>query len=231
MGLNGEQIALEWSDVDFKQGTLTVARALPEFRRVSIPKTEKSARVIRLREDARRALERQRPLTALLCTLVFTSEVGTDMHPGNFNRRVWRRLLERAGVPYRPFKFTRHSYAVMRIEKGASGHRDRDGTHVDRDAHPALQPVDYRGAKSGVGKVKISRIKCADSSFSERVLGAGHTAGEHIKKPVFYRFTRDLCKVECLPNKVVGSNPNTRSKSSSTSKICPLGTGQAPHGA
>jgi integrase len=127
-----------WPDVDWKAPTLAVDKALTRKRRVALPKTQESQRLIDLRPGALRALREQRArLTAAeaakadakvvrlpvgprrpVADLIFPNKRGGHMNLGNFLRRTWKSVLDEAKVKYRPIKFTRHSFAVMMIEEG-----------------------------------------------------------------------------------------------------------------
>jgi integrase len=124
----GELLGLRWSDVDLEEaGKLRVIRQLQRRRdgggRVffSPPKSGKG-RVIRLTPPAIDALKRHRVRQAEEKLkagglyedqgLVFATEKGTPLDPPNINRRSFKPLLERAGLPNIRFHDLRHAAAL-----------------------------------------------------------------------------------------------------------------------
>jgi integrase len=51
---------------------------------------------------------------------VFTSEDGTLMDPDNFRRRVWEKLLQKAGFRHLRLHDLRHTFASLLIQQGES---------------------------------------------------------------------------------------------------------------
>jgi integrase len=51
--------------------------------------------------------------------LVFRASKGGVPNPSNFRKRVWKKALADAGVPYRAFDQCRHSYATLTLAAGA----------------------------------------------------------------------------------------------------------------
>lgn len=98
----GELRALRWRDVDHDQRFVRVERAYSRGE-VRGPKTDAGKRKVplfpsidrALKQLAGRALERGRYAPD---ELVFATEHGTPLHPSNFNRRVWAKALQRAGL-------------------------------------------------------------------------------------------------------------------------------------
>jgi integrase len=151
----GEIFALKWRNVDLARGVVRIV----ETQRIAIDgtiedgdtKTEGSRRTVALGGMAIEALTAYRKaqkVTPLPTALVFTSPEGGRLRKQNFTRRVWRPLLERAGLqapsaprlkvprrcpgegpaPKRPYvarpsavKFhaaTRHTMATLALEAG-----------------------------------------------------------------------------------------------------------------
>lgn len=129
----GELTGLQWGDVDFAAGRLSVNRSLKEengqLRLGSVKRSRAGVRTVtlpdnlgrRLREH--RARQAQERLTAGPLWsdhgLVFTTETGTPLDPHNL-RRTWRRIAQRAGldavVPYQG----RHTAATLLLDAGLS---------------------------------------------------------------------------------------------------------------
>ena len=125
----GEALGLQWGDVDFEGGLLTIRRAIVK-EGVTTPKSGKARKVRMtpalveelfgvLGERRREVLSRGWRDTPIW---VFCSEAGTMPEPRNLER-VWLRVRRRAhkqGV--RPLKLhcTRHTWATMALQAGKS---------------------------------------------------------------------------------------------------------------
>jgi integrase len=127
----GEAQALRWSDVDLEAGVVHVRRAVKRGdggRAIEIgaPKTSGSVRSLRVSSRVLDALKRHRAahVTERLAAgslwsgddrwadLVFTSELGTPLHPSNV-RRALTRTCERAGIPIVTPYGLRHTVATI----------------------------------------------------------------------------------------------------------------------
>jgi integrase len=105
-----EYLGLQWADVDFERGNVTVRRALVWLKgggwRFEEPKTSQSRRNIPLTQIALTALRRHRKEQAehLLKLgsnyqkhdLVSASELGTPYHWRNLSNRHFKKILEKA---------------------------------------------------------------------------------------------------------------------------------------
>lgn len=121
----GEAQALQWQDIDFANRCLIVRRSLTN-RRLSTPKNGKERRVdmstqlertlkIALVERKKETLQkgwREMPLW------VFINECGTPINEGHFHRRVWVKLLAKAGLRSIRVHDLRHTFASLLIEQG-----------------------------------------------------------------------------------------------------------------
>lgn len=128
-----ELIALCWSDVDLKAGTVRVRRAWV-MGKMKVPKTKSGRRTVELVKPALEALKAQRALTGLAGEFVFHdprtgARWGSDQ---SFRAGEWRRALVKAGVRYRyPYQM-RHTFASQALSAGENvmwvakqmGHRD-----------------------------------------------------------------------------------------------------------
>ncbi len=107
----GELLALRWSAVNFKKGTLSVMGTLqrtPDGLRVMKTKTEAGRRKIQLTTGAIAALRRRKAIQAEErrkfsevwsdTGLVFTNELGRGIEKQNLIRRSFWPLLHRAGL-------------------------------------------------------------------------------------------------------------------------------------
>lgn len=132
----GELMALKWSDIDLNAGVLQVQRNL-----VRVPsklpgkgyvesetKTKKSRRSVMIASFALEALRehRSRQLHALAAAgplwqynnYVFSTSVGTHIHPTRDMSDVLDKLLEKACLPHIRFHDLRHSAATLLMSQG-----------------------------------------------------------------------------------------------------------------
>lgn len=127
----GEICGLKWPDLYGNK--LRVQRALSRYAgakwKLLPPKTNRSRRVITLPEMAVRALKRQKADQAqarLLLgkeyntelDLVFATHSGEPLDLGNFNYKVFKPLLKRAGLPALRLYDLRHSAATILLAAG-----------------------------------------------------------------------------------------------------------------
>jgi integrase len=136
----GEMFGLKWSDVNFKNGTLSIQRTVvngpsddkgEKHSRLTTnaPKTKRGKRLIDLPVTARQALRehQKRMLAEGHLQWVFCDSNGGLLRRSNFVRREWRTLLEKVNevlpqgrkLPIR-FRFhdLRHTAASLRLAQG-----------------------------------------------------------------------------------------------------------------
>ena len=116
----GELLALQWDDLDFKTGTLTVNKQVYEVKgqlQVSVPKTRASIRRLVLPPGVVEVLRAYRETVD--SRWMFLSPVKEDvpMTPGAVRRRL-QIILERAGCKRIRFHDLRHTFATMSLESG-----------------------------------------------------------------------------------------------------------------
>jgi integrase len=128
----GELLGLRWSEVDIPGGALAVTGSLQRVTGKGLvrvePKTGRSRRRILLTPTAIAALRRHQGAQAaerLAAAdwwqdqgLVFCSELGTPLEPGNMLRRSFHPLLHRAGLPWIRFHDLRHTAATVMLGRG-----------------------------------------------------------------------------------------------------------------
>jgi integrase len=126
----GEALGLRWGDVDLDAGRLTIRQTLIEVNgrlEFSQPKTSNARRTLHLATDAvavltghqaRQAADREYALDAWQDQdLVFTTAIGTPVHPRNLVRS-FDRLCTIAGVPRIRVHDLRHTHASLALRRG-----------------------------------------------------------------------------------------------------------------
>jgi len=129
----GELLGLRWQDVDLKAGTITVTQTqkkIGETITFGPTKTKASQRLVVLPDIALESLNRWRIEQAeerlaigeawAHPELVFTTAIGTPVHPKNMLDRNFKRVLEAAGLPRIRFHDLRHSAATLMLAQGVN---------------------------------------------------------------------------------------------------------------
>jgi integrase len=167
----GETLGLGWSHIDFDHNLITIERALqrqPDGSLALVPtKTERSRRVIPMPSSVASTLRRRQALQAADqalvggawhdTNLVFTTQLGTPIHPRN-DYRSFQSLIHRGGLRRVRLHDLRHTAASMLLAQGVAarvvmeilGHSQisvtmNTYTHVDpelnRDATNRIQEL------------------------------------------------------------------------------------------
>jgi len=118
----GELLALEWGDVDFQKGLLTVSKSCHDgkdengkYRRITeSPKTAKSRREIPLPKQIVPILRDMKK--ASTSVLVITD--GKKIPSVRAYQSSFALLLKKLGIPHRGFHSLRHTFATRAIECG-----------------------------------------------------------------------------------------------------------------
>lgn len=127
----GELLALQWRDIDWERGELSVVRSLQRVRGQGLvvvpPKTAASRRRVPLPPLALEALrvQRRRQLEQRLAAgpawadgdWVFTTSLGAPLDPAETTRR-FQALLARLGLPRLRFHDLRHTTATLLLSDG-----------------------------------------------------------------------------------------------------------------
>ncbi len=121
-----EYLALQWRDLDFTRGTITVQRALIRHKGTwsfAEPKTARSRRTIplpasllqSLRQHKRQQAEDRLKAGSLwqVHDLIFCSEIGTPLAIPSLTYRYFRPLLVQAELPQIRLYDLRHSHATL----------------------------------------------------------------------------------------------------------------------
>ncbi len=127
-----EYLGLQWKDVDFENGAISVRRALVVKKGGGFiftePKTKKSRRSIPISKSAINALKnyRRNQLEEKLklgadyenYDLVFASEIGTPLLHGNLLRRHFKPIRDKAKLPKIRLYDLRHTTATLLLSSG-----------------------------------------------------------------------------------------------------------------
>jgi len=113
----GEGLALTWDKVYLDRDRALINRSLDPRYGVTTPKTKSSRRLIQFGPRVRAELLKQRERVQLRSKYVFPNESGGPLNVRWATDVVWRRILDRAGVPHRPIGQCRHSFAVLALKQ------------------------------------------------------------------------------------------------------------------
>jgi integrase len=166
----GESAALYRSDIDWQHGRLHVQRSYSsKSGRIEHPKNGKdrwvkaSPALLDALRDHLAAMELEGQVKGWSPEqrqLVFPSVAGRHLNHPHFLDSVWARLLAKAGLPYRKYHSTRHTFATWLLTDGADirwvskqmGHASIKQT-VDTYGH--LQPERHESAVTGLDRYLI----------------------------------------------------------------------------
>lgn len=130
-----EYVALNWSDIDFDAGTISVNKAQTQAAKKPEPnKTASGKRTVKMLPMARAALENQKQHTFEKGIEVFQNPRHLERWTGDqpIRKTMWIPIIEQSGVNYRRPYQMRHTYASMMLSAGESpiwvaqqmGHKD-----------------------------------------------------------------------------------------------------------
>jgi len=166
----GEILGLRWSDINWTEGTLTVAQQLNRTGAIGPLKTRQSRRtivmpnlVVALLKTRRTAQTAEIPATGNTLDLVFTTRTGLPIRHTNLTHTFYRRT-EKAGLPAIPFHGLRHVAATLQFALGARleevsdllGHKD-DSTTTRLYTH--LLPAGRTATAERVNQIFPARKK------------------------------------------------------------------------
>jgi integrase len=164
----GELLGLRWSDVNFEQGTIKVARTLGTVGNqfiVKAPKSKYSRRTINLPSFALAALQAQRHAMLKegnITAPVFCTKTGQYISKSNLTRQVLKPILKSvskiSALPSIRFHDLRHTHATTLLARGHSikavshrlGHASIDIT-LKTYAH--VLPEDDRTLATGLDRM------------------------------------------------------------------------------
>lgn len=115
----GEQIGLQWDDIDWQRKIIGVRRSLGRFGQ-GPPKTVESKRDVAMLPIVEQALSAHRATDDRQSPWVFRNRDGGPLDVTNLRERVWRPALHRAKLRPRTLYQTRHTFATLMLELGES---------------------------------------------------------------------------------------------------------------
>lgn len=121
----GELLALEWSDIDFRAGKISVNKQMYR-NQLTTPKTLNSIRLVDMSEELAEVLREHKKEQKVLSKLVFCTKEGRYIHPYNMSVRYFKAVLKELSeqLPYDNnvealrFHDLRHTYATYLLSKG-----------------------------------------------------------------------------------------------------------------
>ena len=113
----GEVISLKWGDIDEENNQIIIRRSLSRDHsnegkgHIRIEKTTKTGkeRVLPITREINEILDKMSTYQFPVYGLIFPKMNNNPVDIDNWRRRVWKPVLERAGVPYQPPKNIRHT--------------------------------------------------------------------------------------------------------------------------
>ena len=114
----GEGLGLTWNNLSLDESQLIVAQSVGRYGRTR-PKTAASRRRVQFGPRVRDELLAQRRRVELASSYVFPNRSGEALNHRWVAQVMWRQILDRAGVNYRPIGQTRHTYAALMLQRGA----------------------------------------------------------------------------------------------------------------
>jgi integrase len=161
----GESAALRVSDVDFKRGRIHVQRTWSDKAgRIEAPKDHEGRHVkaspallaaLRAHLEAVQLEGQVQDWTPEQRALVFPNKAGRVMQYSTFIEDVWQPLLAKAGLPYRKYHSTRHTFATWLLSDGADlrwvqGQLGHATIAQTADTYGHVQPDRHEAAVNGL---------------------------------------------------------------------------------
>ncbi len=129
----GEQLALMWGDIDFKEKTITINKSLNELGQITSPKNKPSIREIDLLEPVAKILKELKESEPASEKFVFISMPKRS----SVFQRHFKSLLKSLNLKDRKLYTTRHTFASLMLSQGEEamwvsktlGHKDLNTTY------------------------------------------------------------------------------------------------------
>ncbi|MGL2907963.1 tyrosine-type recombinase/integrase [Helicobacter pylori] len=129
----GEQLALQWEDIDFNEKTITINKSLNELGQITSPKNKPSIREVDLLEPVEKILKELQESEPENKKFVF---IETPKRSSIFQRH-FKALLKALNLKDRKLYTTRHTFASLMLSQGEEamwvskmlGHKDLNTTY------------------------------------------------------------------------------------------------------
>ncbi|AFI00437.1 bacteriophage-related integrase [Helicobacter pylori Shi112] len=129
----GEQLALQWKDIDFKEKTITINKSLNELGEITSPKNKPSIREVDLLEPVEKILKELKESEPDTKKFVF---IDMPKRSSIFQRH-FKKLLKALNLKDRKLYTTRHTFASLMLSQGEEpmwisrtlGHKDLNTTY------------------------------------------------------------------------------------------------------
>ncbi len=129
----GEQLALQWEDIDFNQKTISINKSLNELGQITSPKNNPSVREIDLLEPVEKILKELKASEPESKKFIF---IDMPKRSSIFQRH-FKQLLKDLNLKDRKLYTTRHTFASLMLSQGEEamwvsktlGHKDLNTTY------------------------------------------------------------------------------------------------------
>ncbi|MFP6272485.1 tyrosine-type recombinase/integrase [Helicobacter pylori] len=129
----GEQLALLWEDIDFKEKTITINKSLNELGQITSPRNKPSMREVDLLEPVEKILKELKESEPANKKFVF---IDMPKRSSVFQRH-FKKLLKALNLKDRKLYTTRHTFASLMLSQGEEamwvsktlGHKDLNTTY------------------------------------------------------------------------------------------------------
>ncbi len=129
----GEQLALTWEDIDFKEKTITINKSLNELGQITSPKNKPSIREVDLLEPVEKILKELKASEPANKKMIF---LNIPKRTQDF-QLMFKKLLEALNLKDRKLYTTRHTFASLMLSQGEEamwvsktlGHKDLNTTY------------------------------------------------------------------------------------------------------
>ncbi len=129
----GEQLALQWEDIDFTEKTITINKSLNELGQITSPKNNPSIREVDLLEPVEKILKKLKESEPKNKKFVF---IDMPKRSSIFQRH-FKALLKSLNLKDRKLYTTRHTFASLMLSQGEEamwvsktlGHKDLNTTY------------------------------------------------------------------------------------------------------
>lgn len=109
-----ELLALEWSDIDFKNNTISVNKQFYK-NKLSTPKTYKSTRIIHIPSNVTTTLAKLKKESKVMSKIIFCGKTGSYINQNKFVRNYFKKAAKAIGKADYNFHCLRHTYATFML--------------------------------------------------------------------------------------------------------------------